>query len=207
FSRAAWGHFAVSSLIVLALVFWLEANARDKVRIMIMSLIGVAMLVVALAGLLSIPSVATLFKTRIESQDYDIGETGRFGRQGYAFDLALENPWGIGPQEFSYLRIVEAPHNVYVTVLHAYGWGGGAMYYLLVIFTLWLGLRGLARTSPYRLMLIPLMGTFIMLVAESAIIDSDHWRHYFLVMGLIWGVSSAINNQPRPAAPRRRVLI
>ncbi len=207
FSRAAWGHFAVSSLIVLALVFWLEANARDKVRIMIMSLIGVAMLVVALAGLLSIPSVATLFETRIESQDYDSGETGRFGRQGYAFDLALENPWGIGPQEFSYLRIVEAPHNVYVTVLHAYGWGGGAMYYLLVIFTLWLGLRGLARTSPYRLMLIPLMGTFVMLVTESAIIDSDHWRHYFLVVGLIWGVSSAINNQPGTAAPRRRVLI
>jgi O-antigen ligase len=207
FSRAAWGHFAVSSLIVLALVFWLEANARDKVRIMIMSLTGAAMLIVALAGLLSIPSVASLFETRIESQDYDTGETGRFGRQGYAFDLALETPWGIGPQEFSFLRIVEAPHNVYVTVLHAYGWGGGAMYYLLVILTLWLGLRGLLRPSPYRLMLIPLMATFVMLVAESAIIDSDHWRHYFLVAGLICGISSAIGNDPRTSAPRQRMLI
>ena len=47
FSRAAWGHFALSSVIVLVLCFWLESAARDKVRIMIMSLVGAAMLMVA----------------------------------------------------------------------------------------------------------------------------------------------------------------
>jgi O-antigen ligase len=207
FSRAAWGHFAVSSLIVLVLCFWLEAAARDKVRIMIMSLLGAAMLVVALAGLLSIPAVASLFETRAAGQDYDSGETGRFGRQGYAFELALDNPLGIGPNEFSYLRIIEAPHNVYVTVLHVYGWGGGALYFLLVILTLWRGIAALARPSPYRLMMIPLVATFIMLVGESAIIDTDHWRHYYLVAGLIWGISTAIRNDDRRTAPRHQMLI
>jgi O-antigen ligase len=207
FSRAAWGHFAASSLIVLVLCFWLEAAARDKVRIMIMSLLGAAMLVIALAGLLSIPSVAALFETRAASQNYDTGETGRFGRQGYAFELALENPLGLGPFEFTTLRIIEAPHNVYVTVLHVYGWGGGALYYLLVILTLWRGIAALARPSPYRLMMIPLIGTFSMLVVESAIIDSDHWRHYFLIAGLIWGVSTAIGNDSRRGAPRQQMLV
>jgi O-antigen ligase len=206
FSRAAWGHFALSSLIVLVLCFWLEAAARDKVRIMIMSLVGAAMLVVALAGLLSIPAVATLFETRAAGQNYDSGETGRFGRQGYAFELALDNPLGLGPNEFHHLRIIEAPHNVYVTVLHVYGWGGGALYYLLVILTLWRGVAALWRPSPYRLLMIPLVATFTMLVGESVIIDTDHWRHYFLVAGLIWGISAAIGNAD-PTAARRRILV
>lgn len=207
FSRAAWGHFAASSLIVLVLCFWLEAAARDKVRIMIMSLVGAAMLVVALAGLLSIPSVADLFETRAAGQNYDSGETGRFGRQGYAFELALDHPLGIGPSEFHNLRIIEEPHNVYVSVLHVYGWGGGAFYYLLVILTLWRGVAALTRPSPYRLMMIPLVATFTMLVGESAIIDSDHWRHYYLVAGLIWGIASATGNDARTSAPRERMLI
>ncbi|MGV8833341.1 MAG: O-antigen ligase family protein [Devosia sp.] len=207
FSRAAWGHFALSSLVVLALCFWLEAAARDKVRIMIMSLVGAGMLVVALGGLLSIPSVSQLFEVRAAGQDYDSGATGRFGRQGYAFELALAHPLGLGPEEFSELRIVEAPHNVYVTVLHVYGWGGGAMYYLLIILTLWRGTVALTRPSPYRLMMIPLMGTFPMLVGESAIIDSDHWRHWYLIAGLIWGVSSAIANDRRAGVSRDQMLI
>lgn len=207
FSRAAWGHFALSSLIVLVLCFWLEAAARDKVRIMIMSLLGAAMLVVALAGLLSIPQVASLFEERAASQNYDSGETGRFGRQGYAFELALDHPLGIGPHEFRNLRIIEEPHNVYVTVLHVYGWGGGAFYYLLVILTLWRGIAALTRPSPYRLMMIPLVATFAMLVGESVIIDTDHWRHYFLLVGLIWGVATAIGNDERRGVPRQRMLI
>ena len=207
FSRAAWGHLALSSLIVLVLCFWLEAAARDKVRIMVMSLLGMAMLMVALAGLLSIPSVADLFETRAAGQSYDSGETGRFGRQGYAFELALDNPLGIGPGEFHNLRIIEEPHNVYVSVLHVYGWGGGAFYYLLVILTIWRGVAALTRPSPYRLMMIPLVATFTMLVGESAIIDSDHWRHYYLLAGLIWGVASAIGNDARQGAPRSQMLI
>src|SRR5690606_1671160 len=207
FSRAAWGHLALSSLIVLMLCFWLEAAARDKVRIMVMSLVGAAMLVVALAGLLSIPAVADLFETRAAGQSYDSGETGRFGRQGYAFELALDHPLGIGPGEFHNLRIIEEPHNVYVSVLHVYGWGGGAMYYLLVILTLWRGIAALTRPSPYRLMMIPLVATFTMLVGEAVIIDSDHWRHYYLVAGLIWGIATAIHNDERARAPREQMLI
>ncbi|MBS3848804.1 hypothetical protein KD146_08885 [Devosia sp. BSSL-BM10] len=207
FSRAAWGHFAFSSIIVLGLCFVLEAAARDKVRIMIMSLLGAAMLVVALAGLLSIPSVQSLFEVRAAGQNYDSGATGRFGRQAYAFELALDNPLGLGPHEFANLRIREEPHNVYVSVMHVYGWGGGAMYYLLIILTLWRGTAALARPSPYRLMMIPLMGTFTMLVAESAIIDSDHWRHWYLIAGLILGISSAIKNDPRGSVARERMLI
>ena len=29
------------------------------------------------------------------------------------------------------------------------------------------------------------------MVAESFIIDSDHWRHYFLILGVLWGLIAA----------------
>ena len=207
FSRGGWGHFAASSLITLVLVFLLEAGARDKVRILLMTLIGAGMLIVALGGLLSVPAVANFFELRASSQNYDTGETGRFGRQGYALELALDNPWGIGPGEFRNLRIIEEPHNVYITVVHVYGWGGGLLYYLLVIATLWKGTVMLLRPSPYRLMAIPVMATFTMVVAESIIIDSDHWRHFFLLIGLVWGLSTAIANEQRVSARREQMLV
>lgn len=207
FSRGGWGHFAASSLITLVLVFLLEAGARDKVRILLMTLIGAGMLTVALGGLLSVPAVANFFEMRASSQNYDTGETGRFGRQGYALELALDNPWGIGPGEFRHLRIIEEPHNVYITVVHVYGWGGALLYFVLVIVTLWKGTAMILTPSPYRLMAIPVMATFSMVVAESVIIDSDHWRHFYLLIGLVWGLSTAIANEKRISAPRKQMLI
>ena len=73
---------------------------------MVLAICGALAIVVAIGGLLSIPSVQELFDIRATDQAYDEGESGRFGRQGYAFDLALNNPWGLGPLEFSKLRIV-----------------------------------------------------------------------------------------------------
>ncbi|WP_127753643.1 O-antigen ligase family protein [Devosia sp. 1566] len=204
FSRAAWGHFALSSLLVFGLCFFLEAYARDKVRMLLLALAGLFVIMIAFAGLLSIPAVGSLFEERASvTQDYDTGDTGRFGRQGYAFDLALSHPLGLGPTEFHNLRIIEQPHNTYVTVIQAYGWGGGACYYLLVLATLWRGFRGLADRSRRKL-LIPALAVFIPLALQSGVIDTDHWRHYFLVVGLIWGVTVRADPDLRLPALRKQ---
>lgn len=190
FSRAAWGSIAVASLFVVLAVFFLEANAREKARILLLSIAGAMLIVVAIGGLLSIPSVQKLFEVRATDQTYDEGDSGRFGRQGYAFELALSHPLGLGPLEFRNLHIKEEPHNTYVTVLHAYGWGGGLMIYAFVGMSVWRGVAALLRRSPNRLLLIPLVATFIPLAIEAAIIDVDHWRHFYLLGGLIWGVTA-----------------
>ncbi|KKB07050.1 hypothetical protein VE25_19565 [Devosia geojensis] len=205
FSRAAWGHFAASAVIVFALCFFLEAHARDKVRMMILALAGLMVILVALAGLLSIPEVGALFEQRASAaQDYDTGETGRFGRQGYAFELALTHPWGLGPTEFENLLISEQPHNTYVTVLQAYGWGGGIAYYILVLATLWRGIAGL-RDAGKRALLIPVIAVYIPLALQSGLIDTDHWRHYFLVVGLVWGLTVNADPKGRMGVLERKV--
>lgn len=191
FSRAAWGHLAASCALVFLLVFVLEAQARDKVRMLLIAMAGSLALIVALAGMLAIPAVNRQFEMRAAAQNYDEGETGRFGRQAYAFELALSKPLGIGPLEFRNLRITEEPHNTYANVFLSYGWGGGLVFVLLIVTTIWRGVRYLFRPSPNRLLLIPLVATFVPLSAEAAIIDLDHWRHFFLIAGLIWGVTAA----------------
>lgn len=191
FSRAAWGHLVISSLIVFVLAFALEARARHKVRMLLLALSGAIFLVVAAAGALSIPSFVSFLELRTQEQTYDTGESGRFGRQGYAFDLALQHPLGLGPLEFRNLRVKEEPHDTYVNVLHAYGWGGGLAFILFIGVTIWRGVTFLARPGPLRPLLIPLVAVFVPLCGEAAIIDIDHWRHFFLVGGLIWGVTAA----------------
>ena len=208
FSRAAWGYIIFSSAMVFGLCFWLEANARQKVRMMILALIGSAMLAIAIVGLISIPAVGALFDERASvSQSYDGGENGRFGRQGYAFDLALQHPLGLGPSEFRYLRIKEEPHNTYVNVLHAYGWGGGFAYWVLVVLTLRRGFGALSKRSPNRQIMIPLISAYFPLVIVAGIIDTDHWRHYFLLVGLIWGVSAGYGRVSKAQTGQKMALV
>ncbi|WP_417581228.1 O-antigen ligase family protein [Pelagibacterium sp.] len=191
FSRGAWGHLAASSLLIYALVFILEASAREKVRLLLLAVGGLMVLAFAMSVLLSIPVVADLFTQRFSlTQSYDTGELGRFGRIWYTLDLALTNPWGIGPLEYGYLRITEQPHNTYLNIALTYGWGGAIAYYLLVGSTLVAGSKALAGAT-YRPLLIPVFATFVPMIALSGIIDTDHWRHWFLVTGLVWGICAA----------------
>ncbi len=208
FSRAAWGHFAVSSLLVYALVFVLEAKAKDKIRMIILAMVGVLGLTAILGGLLSIDSVRSLFNERFAlEQNYDSGSTGRFGRQAYAVGLAITHPFGIGPKEFRQLRITEEPHNTYISVILNYGWLGGMAFITMLLTTLWRGVSLLPRGSPNRFLLIPLVSVFFPLLVEAAIIDTDHWRHLYLVAGLIWGVTAGYQTRSASQSHREGALI
>jgi len=188
FSRGAWGHLAASTALVFFMVFALEATARQQVRLLLIAIGGVMALALALAALLSIPDVAEFFLQRFSIQSYDTGETGRFGRTWYTLELAISNPWGIGPLEYSFMRISEQPHNTYANVMLTYGWGGAFAYFALVGWTFVVGARAIVLPCANRLLLIPVFATFVPMILLSAIIDTDHWRHWFLITGLVWGL-------------------
>ena len=123
-------------------------------------------------------------------QLYDAGETGRFGTQLRSIGVLLEQPFGLGPYAFGD-RYGQDPHNVYLNAFATYGWLGGLSYLGFVAMTWLTGLRTVLLKVPWQAFHIAVFATYTGAVLEGLLIDSDHWRHYFLLAGLIWGLSAA----------------
>jgi O-antigen ligase len=102
FSRGAWGQFVFAAALMMALTFVTSRSSGERLRILIVAVLGLLAVVVFVTALLSIPQVADLFKERATlEQSYDVGRFGRFGRYLLGADLALDHPLGIGPLQFA----------------------------------------------------------------------------------------------------------
>jgi hypothetical protein len=191
FSRAAWGILAVTALMSVTLNFLTTSSARKKLRILILVMLAAGVAAATLSVLLSFDAFANLFKERASLvQGYDAGRFGRFGRHILGAEMALDYPFGIGPLQFSRF-FPEDTHNSFLNAFMSGGWLSGVTYPLLIVATLLLSLRSQFVTAPWSQASKVLFVTFIGLAAESLIIDTDHWRHFFLLIGAVWGVSIA----------------
>jgi hypothetical protein len=194
FSRGAWMHFAVSAAVAVIILFAVTPDPRMRSRIVLFGLlaaIGTALLVTAL---LSIDSVRDLFIERAKAiQPYDVGPGGRFWEQRRALGVILDHVNGMGPFEFSRVFGTQQ-HDVYMQGFLVYGWLGGAAYLTLVAVTLAIGIRAVAVPTAWQTYLIAAYAAFVGEACEGFIVDTDHWRHFFLLLGLIWGLTAATIN-------------
>lgn len=188
FSRGAWGHFAASALMMLFFTYLTTRKSSERLRILVFAMIGAGVLAVFIVALLSLDQVSELFKERASLvQSYDAGHLGRFGRHILGALMALDYPNGIGPLQFS-KYMPEDPHNSFLDAFMAGGWLGGATYIAIVVVMLVLGLRHVFVPAPWQATYIAIYAAFFGEVGESYIIDVQHWRHYFLIVGLVWGL-------------------
>jgi hypothetical protein len=191
FSRGAWGQAAFASVLMMALSFLTSRSADERARIVLIAIAGAVLLAALVALLLSFDSVAALFSERAAlEQGYDAGPLGRFGRHELGALLALDQPLGIGPLQFHNL-FVEDPHNAFLNAFVSGGWLSGLTYLALMLVTLGLGLRYAFVPTPWQSAYLAVYCAFAGTFAESLIIDSDHWRHYFLLVGALWGLMMA----------------
>lgn len=198
FSRGAWANFIASAVLTLALMVLTAPTPRLRMRITMVSLAGVAGIAVFLVLLLSLDSVSTLFANRAQLiQPYDVGQGGRFRFQELALGAILDFPLGMGPFEFSRTNGQQA-HNVYLQAFVVYGWVGGASYILMLLATCVIGFRAVLLATPWQPYLITAFATFAGAVGEGFIVDTDHWRHFFLLLGMVWGLSAATVKAARP---------
>jgi hypothetical protein len=188
FSRGAWGAFGVAVALMLGLTYLTCGSGRERRRIILIAALGTVVLGALIVAVLSLPQVSGLFEERASLvQSYDAGRFGRFGRHILGAQLALDQPFGIGPLQFS-KYFPEDPHNSFLDSFMAGGWISGAAYLALTLVTLTIGLRYVFARTPWRAAHIALYATFVAEVGESYIIDVQHWRHYFLIMGVLWGL-------------------
>ncbi|MFL6799345.1 MAG: O-antigen ligase family protein [Xanthobacteraceae bacterium] len=194
FSRGAWGQFVFAALLVMILAFISTQSSGARVRIILVAVLGLTLILAAVAVLLSIGEVADLFKERATlDQSYDLGRYGRFGRYVLGAEVALEHPFGIGPLQFG-RYFTEDPHNTFLNAFMSGGWLGGFSYVTLCAVTAVLGLRVVLVPTPWQRTYQVLYAAYITTIVESAIIDIDHWRAYFLMLGALWGVMAASRN-------------
>lgn len=191
FSRAAWGMLAGTAMFMTAMLFLTAPTQARRARIVVLSGAMVAVAAMALVVLLSMESIAGLFEERASlSQGYDSGRFGRFGRHVLGAAMALDTPLGIGPLQFSRF-FPEDTHNSFLNAFMSGGWLSGVVYPALIATTVAIGFGPMMRRTPWQGAYIALFAAFLGTVAESFIIDTDHWRHFFLMLGVIWGVAAA----------------
>ena len=191
FSRAAWGGVAITSAFMLALMVLTSRSHAERSRIIVTSIIAVAVVVMLVAVLLSVDSVSELFKQRASlDQSYDEGRFGRFGRYILGTDMALDLPFGIGPLQF-HRYFPEDTHNSYLNAFMSGGWLAGVCYAALVFVTVIIGFRHVFVRVPWQQTYLAIFAAFLGTVGEAFIIDTDHWRHFWMMMGAMWGMFAA----------------
>ena len=197
FSRGAWMNFLLCSLLLVCVSYVVAESKKVRARIVILVLVGVIAGAILLAILLSIPQVRDLFLQRASLlQEYDAGETGRFGTQLRSIPLLLERPFGFGPTFFRQV-FGQDPHNVYMNAFASYGWLGGFSYLLLCLSTIAVGWKVMFTRTPWQhagiAVFLPLFTTML----QGVQIDTDHWRHFYVLVGLTWGFYGATANYQR----------
>lgn len=187
FSRAAWALFLFCAVALVFVLLLKERTAAFRLKISMLSLAAVMLMVVGLIGALQFEKVQNLFSSRTQLvQEYDGGHLGRFARHRIGFLNAMEQPLGIGPMQFSKI-FPEDEHNIFLKSLTTYGWMGFLSYIGLIAWTLYIGFRYMLRNRPWQPYL---MISWIMIVGHTGIgmvIDTEHWRHFYLLLGIVWG--------------------
>lgn len=200
FSRGAWSNAAVALILLCYFSFLTSRSSKFRLRItgllVAAGLCGAAVVGAALQS----SQISSLLTERAQlEQSYDGGSNGRFAGHEKAKALIASHPFGIGPLQFGGNYHHEDVHEVYLNVLVGHGWLGGGAYIILVMVTVGIGLAGAFRRVPSQGLMLVALSAYIGTVGEGFIVDTDHWRHFFLLMSLVWGLF--LGSAPKTAGP------
>lgn len=191
FSRGGWGNLVGSVLLMVVLTFLTAPSASRRARIVLLTLATLIFAFVALMVALSFEDIRAVFEVRASlDQSYDQGVTGRFGSQLRSIPMLLDDPNGLGPLRFRWIFYQQDPHNVYINAFASYGWLGGIAWLALMAATFFVGWRLVFQRAPTQNHAIVLWSVLFITILQGVQIDTDHWRHFYLMLGLVWGLAA-----------------
>ena len=198
FSRGAWGNFLLSVGVFAVLQAAAMRSLRQYMGLafaaIFVSLVLVSVLVVAQGQ----PEVREMLGKRLSlTQSYDVETGGRFWVQRKALGVAVELPLGVGPNRTE-THFGMNPHNVYIKTFVENGWLGGIAFLSMIVMVLLHGLRSATRDWPFRDSAIVVLASLVGIAAESIIIDTLHWRHFFVLLGMMSGLTILARHHRQP---------
>jgi hypothetical protein len=192
FSRGAWAGTVVAAALTIYFLFVTQRDPRVRRRIVFFVAIGVAVLVVLLLVLSSIGTVGQMIAERSQLQDYDVNadNRSRFQLEIDSFYEIFNHPLGMGPWGFAHATNWVS-HDTFLGTMLNHGWLGGSAYLTLIVVTLWLGFRMLWVPTPWQSLMAATYPAFVAMVLEGVWGDTDHWRHFYILLGMVWGIAAA----------------
>jgi len=179
-SRAGWLNLLVATVSYAALsgdIHWSTLKRYALGCVMALWWLGLAIIVN--------PRILSFIETRTGLMEYD---QERFSVQAAILTKIAVSPWGIGPGEtervFNY-----AAHNLYLRVLVENGWLGGLAFGAFLTISVWGLLKRIWKATEEleRSNRAVVAATLIGALVNSCFIDSLHWRHLWLLLGLALG--------------------
>ena len=211
FSRGAWAGGAAALALYCYLYLLSSTRNIERLKLAGLVLFGAAAVGLVVAASMQSEGVARLLEERAAlTQPYDEGPTGRFGGQLIAVDVILDNPLGIGSHQFAPYFHHEEAHNVYLSMLMNAGWPGGLLYLALCVLTLIMGFKHALKATRTRPLFLIVYCALAASILQGLLIDSDHWRHFYLLMGVVWGLMAGDAREVRKAKivrDRRPILL
>jgi O-antigen ligase len=179
YSRAAWLNLGVAITVLLVVLPLRRGGGRRAVALVIAAVLGLAAVGVAV----SITGSADFLAERAQGQTYD---SQRFGAQELGLRIAGSNPVGIGPGQFEEVAPISA-HSTYIRALAEEGVLGFVLLTALLFGTLLLAIRNVvAGSGTFGISAAALLAVWCGMLANSLFVDTLHWRHLWIVAGLIW---------------------
>ena len=189
FSRGAWAILVMALAIYMYLIFVTTSRNSMRLKLVLLCFFGAIAFILFIAVAMQFDAISGILLERASlSQTYDQGPQGRFGGQLKALQIIAANPLGIGALSFGNVYHHEEPHNVYLSMFLNAGWIGGMAYFGMVIGTIFMAFRHAMRANRSQGIFIVILAAFIATATEGWIVDTDHWRHFFVLLALIWGM-------------------
>ena len=192
FSRGAWGSSFLSIVLLVYFLFVTQKDRRSQNRIVLFVLAGTVFVIAVFMLLSSFDVVRHMFEERSQLQSYDINadNRSRLNLEEDSFREMFNHPLGMGPWGFAHATNWVS-HEVYVGTFLNHGWIGGSAFLTLIVLTLIVGFRASWMRTPWQPFLIATYASFIAMMLEGIWGDIDHWRHFYVLLGLVWGLAAA----------------
>jgi O-antigen ligase len=199
-SRGAFVNILGSFFLLVALQMMISLQLRWLKRLFMM-ISFIIFLGIPVAGfyLTSGDGRAELFQQRLALQRYD---NKRFEVQAEALRQIPQFPLGVGPGQSQQI-LPQNPHNLYLMVTLENGLLGGLGMVFFLMTCFWICLSGVLRRGPYAHLYACHLAILAGIVTNSLVIDSLHWRHFFLILAIPAGLDRFERAQARLARSQR----
>jgi O-antigen ligase len=204
FSRGAFVSLAVSLFVYFALLICLRPRRDWLARSLVIIVVGSLFVGAASVAFLRASGLEDFLFTRLQLQHYD---SHRFSNQSLAIATVAEAPFGIGPGQ-SEILFPRATHNLYVRIMVENGPISMLFWLLFLATTVWISMHGARRPGPFQDSYVCCLAILAGILVNSLVIDSLHWRHFFLFLAIPIGLARyerwrARSDVPVPVAATR----